>query len=570
MDGVASPYDEPVESSLRIDDLPGAVIAYDTVGVVVQANLAAYELLGIEPNMLVGSKAQDAGWLLTDAAGWPDPVNLHPALAAIRTGQPQRAVVARVNRPDGAEIWVQVDAVPTRTVTGSAPVVVATLADISQLLNDIRLPRPGYGAHAVAQVADELASVHLDPEAILRAVTSTLSKLRSGTWVAALMNKDPRTVRVAAANDADPQIAEYIESIQLRSNAPAFTISTSVIESGEPVLAPSMPYEEFIGTLNADIREYLEKNAPPIQAPPIRYIGVLVAPMRARGAVVGTLGLFERRGSIPLTDKDVRWVQEVADRTGVAVENAQLYVDAVNRLERLTALRSVSLAISGSPDQRLTLQVILDQAVAGLGVDAADVLLVDEADGMLRVMASTGFQSTSIPDYRLPVEEEFPGRNLFGRRIETVTALSAFGQFRRRSLFAREGFKSYGAVPLIVRTKLAGVLEVFHRSTLQPDQEWLEFLDALGSDTAIAIDRGRAQQESPDGARQPRSPMPDLSRLEKEILGFVVEGLPNRVIAEKVHLSTHTIKFHVGQMLDKVGVSNRTELARKATQEGWL
>ena len=560
----------PVEFSPRFDDLPGAVIAYDAGGLVVQANLAAHELLGVEPHMLLGSKAEDAGWFLTDPAGWPDPVNLHPALAAIRSGQPQRAVVARMNRPDGVEVWIQVDTVPVATATGAITHVVAALADVTRLLNDIRLPRPGYGAEAVAQVTDELASAHLDPEAILQAVTTTLSKLRAGTWVAALMNKDPRTVRVVAANDADRQTAEYIESIQLRANAPPFTISTRVIESGEPVLMPSVPYDEFIGMLNADVREYLEKNQPPVTSPPVRFLGVLVTPMRARGAVVGTLGLFERRGSIPLTEKDVRWVQEVADRTGVAVENAQLYVDAVNRLERLTALRSVGRAISGSPDMRLTLQVILDQAIAGLGVDAADVLLVDESDGMLELIASTGFQSTSIPDYRLAVNEEFPGRNVFGRRIETVTALGAFGQFRRRSLFAREGFKSYGAVPLIVRSKLAGVLEVFHRSTLQPDQEWLEFLDALGSDTAIAIDRSRPQQTVRDAGRQPKTPMPDLSRLETEILGYVVEGLPNRVIAEKVHLSTHTIKFHVGQMLDKVGVSNRTELARKATQEGWL
>ncbi len=560
-----------VESSPRFDDLPGAVIAYDAGGLVVQANLAAHELLGVDPDMLIGSTAQNAGWFLTDAAGWPDPINLHPALAAVRSGQPQRAVVARVNRPDGVEVWIQVDAVPLAlTPAGPVTLVLAALTDVTRLLNDIRLPRPGYGAEAVARVTDVLARAHLDPQAILQAVTSTLSKLRAGTWVAALMNKDPRTVRVVAANDADPQTAEYIQSIQLRTNAPAFTISTRVIESGEPVLTPSVPYNEFIGMLNADVRDYLERNAPPVNSPPVRFLGVLVVPMRARGAVVGTLGLFERRGSIPLTDKDVRWVQEVADRVGVAVENAQLYVDAVNRLERLTALRSVGLAISGSPDLRLTLQVILDQAVAGLGVDAADILLVDEGDGMLQLMASTGFQSTSIPDYRLPVDEEFPGRNLFGRRIETVTTLGAFGQFRRRSLFAREGFKSYGAVPLIVHGKLAGVLEVFHRSTLQPDQEWLEFLDALGSDAAIAINRGPSQQAGPEGAHQPKTPMPDLSRLEREILGYVVEGLPNRLIAETVHLSTHTIKFHVGQMLDKVGVSNRTELARKATQEGWI
>jgi DNA-binding NarL/FixJ family response regulator len=37
-----------------------------------------------------------------------------------------------------------------------------------------------------------------------------------------------------------------------------------------------------------------------------------------------------------------------------------------------------------------------------------------------------------------------------------------------------------------------------------------------------------------------------------------------------VHLSQHTVKFHLGRMFDKLKVTNRTELARKATQEGWL
>ncbi len=50
----------------------------------------------------------------------------------------------------------------------------------------------------------------------------------------------------------------------------------------------------------------------------------------------------------------------------------------------------------------------------------------------------------------------------------------------------------------------------------------------------------------------------------------MVEGLPNAAIAEKVHLSPHTIKFHVGQMLDRASVHNRTELARKATRQRWV
>ena len=169
------------------------------------------------------------------------------------------------------------------------------------------------------------------------------------------------------------------------------------------------------------------------------------------------------------------------------------------------------------------------------------------------------------------MDESLPGRAAAGRRIETVTGLSAFSQFRRRSLFAREGFKAYGAAPLIARGKLVGVLEVFNRSLLQPDQEWTGFLDALASEAAIAIDNSSMFTKLEAGtALKVRSPGPTLSPLEREILAYAVEGLSNKEIAAKVHLSQNTVKFHVHKILQRFDANNRTELARKATQEGWL
>jgi len=564
--------DSIVTTSLPgFDDLPGAMVAYDDQGRVTQANQAAVEMLGLASEQdIVGSLAVDAGWHRTDTAGWPDLDNLHPAVAAIQTGQPQLRIVIRCNRPDGSEVWIQVDAIPViggRAVTGA----VATLTDVSKILMDSRLQHARYGDEALAEVTAQLAAARLDPAAILTAVTGTLSRLRSGTWVASLINKDPRTVRVVAANDADPLVARYIEDMHLSPTSPTFTMATQVIETGEPVLIPTVPYDEFVAMLRDDVREYLSKNQPPVSSP-VRYLGVLVVPMRARGATVGTLGLFERRSSNPLTEHDVRWLQAIADRAGLAAENAQLYVDAVSRLERLSALRNVGLAITGSPDLRLTLRVILDQVTAGLGVDAADILMLEEKDATLGLVASRGFQSTSIPDYRLAVDENLPGRAMLGRRIETVTALGGFSQFRRRSLFAREGFRSYGAVPLIARGKLTGVLEVFHRTQLQPDQEWQEFFETLGSEAAIAIDNAgmHDQLQRTGSAAAAKAPAPDLTKLENQILTLLVEGDSNREIAGKVHLSQNTIKSHVRQLLQKLDVGNRTELARKATREGWL
>jgi PAS domain S-box-containing protein len=558
----------------EFDDLPGALIVYDGHGRVTRANRPALEILGFasEPD-IIGSVAADAGWFRTDPAGWPDAENLHPALAAIRSRKPERGAVVRAPRADGTELWIQVDAVPETTSSGEVLQVVATVTDITRVLADIRLPRPRYGDNALAEVTSQIAGARLDPDAILATVTSTLSRLRPGTWIAVLIQKDPGNVKVKAANDADPLIARYVEDMHMSEHAPMLAMSTRVIESGEPVLMPNVPYDEFLGMQGEDLREYVDRIQPPTTSA-IRFLGVLVVPMRARGATVGTLGLFERRSSNPLTDHDVRWLQAIADRTGLAAENAQLYVDAISRLERLTALRSVGLAISGSPDLRLTLRVILDQVTAGLGVDAADVLLLDDKDETLGLVASTGFHSTSVPDYRLPLDEGLPGHAVVGRRIETVTALGAFTQQRRRSLFAREGFRSYGAVPLIARGKLSGVLEVFHRTQLQPDQEWLEFLEALGSEASIAIDNAsmfdRLQKAPAASTAEPRMPPPDLTKLERDILQLVVEGHSNRDIAEKVHLSQNTVKFHVRQLLQKVDVENRTELAHKATREGWL
>jgi putative nucleotidyltransferase with HDIG domain len=51
-----------------------------------------------------------------------------------------------------------------------------------------------------------------------------------------------------------------------------------------------------------------------------------------------------------------------------------------------------------------------------------------------------------------------------------------------------EGFVSYLNMPLIVKGRVKGVLEVYQRSILQPYQEWMDFFHALARQTAIAIE----------------------------------------------------------------------------------
>lgn len=64
------------------------------------------------------------------------------------------------------------------------------------------------------------------------------------------------------------------------------------------------------------------------------------------------------------------------------------------------------------------------------------------------------------------------------------------------------------------------------------------------------------------------SPEQALSDREREVLALVAQGLTNGEIAEQLHVSTHTVRNHVTNILGKLGVSRRVEAATFAVREG--
>jgi NarL family two-component system response regulator LiaR len=68
------------------------------------------------------------------------------------------------------------------------------------------------------------------------------------------------------------------------------------------------------------------------------------------------------------------------------------------------------------------------------------------------------------------------------------------------------------------------------------------------------------------GTRQKTAPGSDLTEREREVLALLVAGYSNAQIAEKVSISTTTVKFHVGGILSKLGVDSRSQAIAMAWQ----
>jgi two-component system, NarL family, response regulator LiaR len=59
-----------------------------------------------------------------------------------------------------------------------------------------------------------------------------------------------------------------------------------------------------------------------------------------------------------------------------------------------------------------------------------------------------------------------------------------------------------------------------------------------------------------------------LTPREREVLGLIAQGRPNKLIARELEISEKTVKAHVGRLLEKLGVSDRTQAALYAVRAG--
>jgi DNA-binding NarL/FixJ family response regulator len=70
-------------------------------------------------------------------------------------------------------------------------------------------------------------------------------------------------------------------------------------------------------------------------------------------------------------------------------------------------------------------------------------------------------------------------------------------------------------------------------------------------------------------ARAEPDPAAALSDREREVLGLLVEGLPNKLIARRLGISEKTVKSHLTSVFRAIGVTDRTQAALWAQRHGF-
>jgi len=218
-------------------------------------------------------------------------------------------------------------------------------------------------------------------------------------------------------------------------------------------------------------------------------LGGVCIPIQSTAGTIGVLMIGIKKGR--QIDDQNGLLTTLAEIGGNAIHRAQLFEHNREQIRRLTTLRDIDSAIASSFDLRLTLNILMDQTIKHLNVNAIDIGLYHQELQSITYIGGSGFQSSSASRVQTRIGEGLAGQVIIKQKPFHLTDLQNSPEIKNEPLLKREGFVTYIGIPLIVKGQIKGVFEVFHRTPLLPTADWMEFLHTLAGQAAIAIDNSQ-------------------------------------------------------------------------------
>lgn len=167
----------------KLNSIEDGVLVHEPDGTIVAASPGAERLLGIAPNQLLGRQSPLELCRAYDVAGAPQQPEQCPAALCRATGESQRQIVLRVDRPDSALIWLSFDAYPLQTHNGVRYGVATWFTDVTErhlaestrqrLLEEARdalRTRDAFLAVAAHELKTPLTALQLHLQSVIRGI----------------------------------------------------------------------------------------------------------------------------------------------------------------------------------------------------------------------------------------------------------------------------------------------------------------------------------------------------------------------------------------------------------------
>ncbi|HYR00684.1 MAG TPA: GAF domain-containing protein, partial [Casimicrobiaceae bacterium] len=236
----------------------------------------------------------------------------------------------------------------------------------------------------------------------------------------------------------------------------------------------------------------------------VGHCSIVWAPMLWEGRGIGSMVAL-RQPPRPFNDKELALLKTFADQAVIAIQNARLFKETNDALERQTATAEVLRVISESPtDVQPVFEAVAKRAGILCRADGSRVWRI--VDGELRAMTSYG------PSYAQDIAETIPlrrtsvgGRAILERRsihVEDVLPLLGAEYPDIAELQRRHGFRTVLNVPLLREGEALGVISLLRKEVRPFSPPEIALIETFADQAVIAIENVRLFNETREALEQ--------------------------------------------------------------------
>ena len=231
----------------------------------------------------------------------------------------------------------------------------------------------------------------------------------------------------------------------------------------------------------------------------VGYRAIAGAPMLRDGKGIGVITVM-RANPGALTGKQRQLLQTFADQAVIAIENARLFNETKEALERQTATGEILASMSGSmTDTKPVFDAIVRNVLRLFGSNYAAVLLRrDQVFELAGFKGEPGFERLQEA-FPSPLDEHtISGEVVMARQVRRYTPIAGnLAVPRRTAEFAgRFGFNSIMAAPMMWKGEAIGAIVTSRRQPLPFDDKQVALIQSFAAQAVIAIENVRLFNET--------------------------------------------------------------------------
>ena len=390
----------------------------------------------------------------------------------------------RVIWPDGSVHWLNARGHPilddsaTRTVR-----VVGVVSDVTErrrmAARNRFLATAGASLGRALQIDDTLFE-------LARLLVDGLSD-----WCSVQLLDNGRLAPHFVVAHKDPERLAHVERLRVEypPNPEPTGLSATVIETGDAVLLEEVA-DEMLREAAEDETHYELMNSLGIRS-------VLVAPLKARGKVIGVMTLASAESRMRFTEGDLRFAEEVGRRAGLAVDNARLHEESIRSAieaervsKRLLVMQSVLSSLSQAVDVESVAKVAVADGAAALHASRGSVVLKSEQG--FEIVSSVGYSPERLETFKEIIDQ--PGPLADALESESAVHVQSIDELIERysnlsTVMSEVSAGAFTAVPLVTAEGTIGVMGFVFDQDRALTQEDRAFVSSLSQHVSLAIER---------------------------------------------------------------------------------